>query len=46
MSFMRSSQAGEYYIENVLRGKGSEKKSNKLAAQEMASGDLETNISS
>ncbi|KAJ3719778.1 mitochondrial Lipoyl synthase [Lentinula raphanica] len=35
---VRSSyKAGEYYIENVLRGKGVEKKVNKLAAQEIAS---------
>ncbi|KAJ4486292.1 hypothetical protein J3R30DRAFT_1480537 [Lentinula aciculospora] len=44
---VRSSyKAGEYYIENVLRGKGFENKANKLAAQEMASGTLESNVPS
>ncbi|KAF9068106.1 hypothetical protein BDP27DRAFT_1327947 [Rhodocollybia butyracea] len=44
---VRSSyKAGEYYIENVLRGKGLEKKAHKLAAQEIASESMETNISS
>ncbi|KAJ3987546.1 hypothetical protein F5890DRAFT_1628383 [Lentinula detonsa] len=44
---VRSSyKAGEYYIENVLRGQGSEKKANKLAAQEIALGNtLAANVS-
>ena len=29
-------QAGEYFIENVLRGKGAEKQTQKLLAQEDA----------
>ena len=33
-SFDFISQAGEYFIENVLRGKGSEKRSHSLAVQQ------------
>ncbi|KAE9410974.1 mitochondrial Lipoyl synthase [Gymnopus androsaceus JB14] len=44
---VRSSyKAGEFYIENVLRGKGTEKKANKLAAQEMASDSFQAGLSS
>lgn len=40
------SQAGEFYIENVLRGKGYEKKANKLVSQGMVSDSLEAKLSS
>ncbi len=40
-------KAGEFYIENVLRGKGAEKKAKRLASQEMAAGStqIEANLS-
>jgi hypothetical protein len=33
LSLIFTSQAGEYFIENVLRNKGAEKRTGKLSAQ-------------